>query len=67
MEGRWEGARSALAVETTDLEQAILEFSEERLDEQAPASQPQTFYVLLHGVIQHLAYHGGQIALLKKA
>jgi uncharacterized damage-inducible protein DinB len=67
MEGSWEGAKAALAVETTALEEAILGFPEERLDERAPAAQPQTFYVLLHGVIQHSAYHGGQIALLKKA
>ena len=25
------------------------------------------FYVLLHGIVQHDAYHAGQIALLKKA
>jgi len=25
------------------------------------------YYVLLHGQAQHLAYHGGQIALLKRA
>ena len=26
-----------------------------------------SFYYLLHGVIQHDLYHGGQIALLKRA
>lgn len=67
MDCSWEGAKAALAVETTALEQAIREFPEERLDAYAPASQPQTFYILLHGVIQHSAYHGGQIAILKKA
>ncbi|HEX4228732.1 MAG TPA: DinB family protein [Bryobacteraceae bacterium] len=66
MEGSWEDAKALLDAETTALEQAILQFPEERLDERVPASQPQTFYVLLHGVIQHSAYHGGQIAILKK-
>ena len=66
-EGSWEEAKAALANEVTALEQAILDFPDERLEERAPASQVQTFYILLHGVIQHTAYHGGQIALLKKA
>jgi hypothetical protein len=26
-----------------------------------------SYYVLLHGIAQHDAYHGGQIALLKRA
>jgi uncharacterized damage-inducible protein DinB len=31
-----------------------------------PAGSGVTYYVLLHGLAQHHAYHGGQIALLKK-
>jgi uncharacterized damage-inducible protein DinB len=31
-----------------------------------PATEPQTFYELLHGVVQHTAYHAGQIVVLKK-
>lgn len=65
--GSWEDAKGLLFSETIALEQAIVEFPEGRLEERAPANQPQTFYVLLHGVIQHSAYHAGQIALLKKA
>ena len=30
------------------------------------AAEPQSFYGLLHGVVQHNLYHAGQIALLKK-
>jgi hypothetical protein len=67
MEGTWQDAVFSLARETTALEQAILAFPDERLEESAPAAEAQTFYVLLHGVIQHSAYHAGQIALLKKA
>ncbi|HTU48732.1 MAG TPA: DinB family protein [Bryobacteraceae bacterium] len=65
--GSWPDALAALEREQYDLERAILAFPDERLDAPAPASEPQTFYVLLHGVIQHIAYHAGQIALLKKA
>jgi uncharacterized damage-inducible protein DinB len=64
--GSWPDALAALEREQHDLARAILSFLDERLDSSAPASEPQTFYVLLHGVIQHVAYHGGQIALLKK-
>lgn len=64
--GSWRDAVAALEHQTNLLEQAILAFPEERLSERAPAQEEQTFYILLHGVIQHCAYHAGQIALLKK-
>lgn len=64
--GSWHEALSLLEQEVSDLEQAIRAFPPQRLGENAPATEPQTFYELLHGVIQHSAYHGGQIALLKK-
>ncbi len=67
MANSWHDALSSLESEIDALEQAILQFPEERLQESAPATEAQTFYVLLHGVIQHSAYHAGQIALLKKA
>lgn len=62
----WSDALGQLDSEVRALQQAILAFPPERLHERAPASEPQTFYVLLHGVIQHTAYHAGQIALLAK-
>lgn len=31
-----------------------------------PAGSGVTWYVMLHGMAQHYAYHGGQIAILKK-
>lgn len=62
----WPETRSALESEQRALEQAILAFPAHRLHEQAPATEPQTFYVLLHGAVQHNLYHAGQIALLKK-
>ena len=65
--GSWRDAINCLRTEMTVLHKAILDFAPERLDELAPAAELQTFYVLLHGVIQHSAYHAGQIAILKKA
>ncbi len=66
MAGSWEEAKSSLESETHALGEAILKFPDERLEEPAPAVETQTFYQLLHGVIQHSAYHAGQIAVLKK-
>ncbi len=66
MTGGWQDALTHLETEERALEQAILAFPPERLKDPAPATEPQTFYILFHGVIQHTAYHAGQIALLKK-
>ena len=63
----WSDALAALEAECHDLEGVIRRFPEERLDAPAPGTEPQTFYILLHGAIQHIAYHAGQIAVLKKA
>ncbi|MBV8553533.1 MAG: DinB family protein [Acidobacteriaceae bacterium] len=62
----WPEVLAELEAETLAIEEAIRSFPAERLDERAPATEPQTFYILLHGAIQHTAYHAGQIALLKK-
>jgi len=64
--GSWAQALEQLETEVSALENAIRSFPPERLNDPAPAAEPQTFYILLHGVIQHSAYHAGQIAILKK-
>jgi uncharacterized damage-inducible protein DinB len=64
--GSWPQALEQLDREFRALESAILSFPESRLTDSAPANEPQTFYVLLQGVVQHVAYHAGQIALLRK-
>jgi uncharacterized damage-inducible protein DinB len=64
-EGAWHEAKVELEQESSRLLGAISEFEEERLSEQVPG-KTDTFYKLLHGVIQHDLYHAGQIALLKK-
>ena len=64
--GTWPEACTQLEAAVKALEQAILAFPSDRLHRPAPASEPQTYYVLLHGIVQHCAYHAGQIALLAK-
>jgi DinB superfamily len=44
----------------------IERFGDERLGETVPGRN-YAFYNLLHGIVQHSLYHGGQIAILKKA
>ncbi len=65
-EAAWQKVRQELESAHHGLKEAIGTFAEERLNERVPGL-PDTFYVLLHGVIQHNLYHAGQIALLKKA
>ena len=64
--GTWQETLAMLEQEERALEDAIHAFPEAKLNNAAMASEPQTFYILLHGTIQHAAYHAGQIALLKK-
>lgn len=65
--GVWTDALASLEREQRDLEDAILAFPDDRLNDPAPGTEPQTFYIMLHGAIQHVAYHAGQIAILKKS
>jgi len=68
----WADAVAALDHAHAGLVAAVSNLSEDRLF--APTSDPRdretgqgvTYYVLLHGIVQHDTYHSGQIALLKK-
>ena len=65
-EAAWELAKAALERGHQALVEAIKRLATSQLDE-AVAEGMSTFYVTLHGVIQHDLYHTGQIAILKKA
>lgn len=70
---RWRAAQDALEAAHRDLIDAIRALPEEKL--QTPTNDTRnralgtgvTYYVLLHGVVQHDVYHAGQMALLAKA
>jgi uncharacterized damage-inducible protein DinB len=62
----WQRTLDELAESQRQLETAITSVSDERLSEKAP-DKPFSLYVLMHGIIQHDAYHAGQIAMLKNA
>lgn len=69
----WVSAKRKLFDAHARLRQTIRDFSPVRLGETvpfngaAPPSNEGSFYVMLHGLAQHDAYHAGQIAMLKRA
>ncbi len=68
----WRAALERLAASHRALLKAVRAFPESRLP--APTNDQRdtttgagvSYYVLLHGIVQHDVYHSGQIALLKK-
>jgi uncharacterized damage-inducible protein DinB len=69
---RWRAALAALDASHVNLVDAVSGMSEDRLlqptndPRNPPAGTGVTCYELLHGIVQHDAYHAGQIAILKK-
>ena len=61
----WKDAMERLKSTTSKLVDAIRRMDDAKLDEMV-AGKEFNCYFLLHGVVQHNLYHGGQIALLKK-
>jgi uncharacterized damage-inducible protein DinB len=70
---RWAEARARLESAHEQLVAAVRQLPENRLYEATndPRDRPLgagvSYYVLLHGIVQHNVYHSGQIAILKKA
>ena len=65
----WEDTQAHLRRTHDALVQAVAAMPDARLAEKVPGKDPDdyTLYYMLHGIVQHELYHGGQIALLKKA
>jgi uncharacterized damage-inducible protein DinB len=69
---RWTAALAALDASHARLVHVVHGMSDDRL--LTPSNDPRdrplgtgvTYYELLHGIVQHDAYHGGQLAILKK-
>src|SRR5262245_8450248 len=62
----WAAATTRMFERARDLAVAIDGFRDSRLPEMVPG-RDYDFYYLFHGIVQHRLYHGGQIAMLKKA
>jgi uncharacterized damage-inducible protein DinB len=65
-EEAWQQTLTSLTNGNAILLSEIAKLSDAQLNQIAGNEQKQTYYVMLHGVIQHDLYHAGQIALLKK-
>jgi uncharacterized damage-inducible protein DinB len=65
-EAAWRAALDKLARSVRSVEQAAAAASDDKLEENAVGRQ-FTNYVMMHGIVHHIAYHSGQIALLRKA
>ncbi len=65
-EDSWVSTLTALKRSHSELSQAVSKVSDSVLDREILPGY-SSFYVTLHGVVQHNVYHAGQIALLKKA
>ena len=61
----WTQAIHALDRVHGDLRRAVLALGDTHLEDRTPG-KPYSLYVLLHGVVQHTAYHAGQIAAIKR-
>ena len=65
-EQAWKHALQTLRGTHSELVQSVSKLTESRLEDIAPGKDYDLEF-MLHGAAQHAAYHGGQIALLKKA
>ncbi|MFQ5568738.1 MAG: DinB family protein [Rhodothermales bacterium] len=64
-EAAWTDAVQALKQSYETLRHRILHLPDHRLNELVPG-RTYSFYVMMHGAVQHDVYHAGQIILLKK-
>jgi uncharacterized damage-inducible protein DinB len=72
-EAAWAEARRRLDDSHRRLAEAVARFGETRLDDPVGHKPPDpalgtvgSYYVMLHGIAQHDAYHMGQVAILRK-
>jgi uncharacterized damage-inducible protein DinB len=65
-EAAWRNSMSDLKQKQIELVKAVRVFPQNKLNENAP-NRDHSYYVMLHGMVQHDLYHAGQIAILRKA
>ena len=64
-EAAWKKALKDLERERGALIGAVQKFPDKKLDQELGGGD-HSFYITMHGAIQHDLYHAGQIAILKK-
>lgn len=63
---RWQEILETLEDTQTELLEIVEKFSPNKINDIVPGRR-YSFYILLHGIIQHDIYHAAQIAQIKKA
>ena len=66
-EAAWRAALDELRRANAELRRAVQGYAEQKLDQPIVDGVAYSAYVQFIGLTQHDAYHGGQIALLKRA
>ncbi|MEL6670916.1 MAG: DinB family protein [Bacteroidota bacterium] len=64
-EAHWQQSLESLQAADQALRDEMRLHEDAKLHEEVP-DKPYSYYVLLHGIVHHDAYHTGQISLLKK-
>ena len=62
----WTETSSRLFQDAEQMSETIASWTDAKLLDTVPG-RDYDFYLLFHGLVQHSLYHGGQIAMLKKA
>ena len=65
-EAAWQREREDLTRAHRAFLEAVTRLDDADLDRPVPG-KPYDVYYLLHGLVQHLLYHAGQVAILKRA
>lgn len=65
-EQAWQATLATLRQNHAELLKTVAALPESRLNDRVPSKDYDVRF-MLHGVAQHAAYHGGQIAILKRA
>lgn len=63
---QWNQAIARLTAAYDSLAEAVTQLPPARLDEALPGGSYDVA-TMLHGVVEHAAYHGGQVAILRRA
>jgi uncharacterized damage-inducible protein DinB len=62
----WDAALHRMRESHRDLAMRVRQLDDAALDDRVPGLE-YTLWVLLHGIVEHGTYHGGQIMMLKRA
>lgn len=66
-EGAWEVLKSGVEHAHRELRERVKRLTPAELDNRVDADREYPLYALVHGIVAHEAYHGGQLGLIKSS